>query len=362
MEFRRIPICFCIVIFQWLLGGHLHAQNTPADSAQVKGRNSAVFSIDVLSSVIYSGRNYGVEQIGFNPSVVFYHKSGLALNMYSYGMEKTDGLITETDLGIAYKFQIHPKLTLTPGYAYLFNRVQDEKVLFNVINLGTGLNLKFFSVNNYLGFSFGGGRTSWYEEFSLARYINVLYREKGSIRAHGFNTDADAITRSLREDLGVEPRGARVLLLGAGGAGRTAALRLAAEGAAALHLVNRTLSKAAELATEIERRSPGVRVTVGYPTQPVDLVLNATSLGLKSADPLPLPPGAFDLRQTRAVYDMIYRPAETPLLQAARAAGCRTANGLGMLLYQGAEALEIWTGQPAPLAAMRTALERNIYG
>ncbi len=181
MEFRRIPICFCIVIFQWLLGGHLHAQNTPADSAQVKGRNSAVFSIDVLSSVIYSGRNYGVEQIGFNPSVVFYHKSGLALNMYSYGMEKTDGLITETDLGIAYKFQIHPKLTLTPGYAYLFNRVQDEKVLFNVINLGTGLNLKFFSVNNYLGFSFGGGRTSWYEEFSLARYINVLYREKGSI-------------------------------------------------------------------------------------------------------------------------------------------------------------------------------------
>lgn len=184
----------------------------------------------------------------------------------------------------------------------------------------------------------------------------------GPIRAHGFNTDADAITRSLREDLGVEPRGARVLLLGAGGAGRTAALRLAAEGAAALHLVNRTLSKAAELATEIERRSPGVRVTVGYPTQPVDLVLNATSLGLKSADPLPLPPGAFDLRQTRAVYDMIYRPAETPLLQAARAAGCRTANGLGMLLYQGAEALEIWTGQPAPLAAMRTALERNIYG
>ena len=181
MKFRRVPICICLVISQWFPGNQLHAQNTPADSAQVKGENSAVFSIDVLSSVIYSGRNYGVEQMGFNPSIIFYHKSGFILNLYSYGMEKTEGLITETDLGIAYKFQIHPKMTLTPGYAYLFNRVQDEKVLFNVFNLGTGLNLKIFSINNYLGFSFGGGRTSWYEEFSIAKYISLLYREKGSI-------------------------------------------------------------------------------------------------------------------------------------------------------------------------------------
>ncbi|MFM8357237.1 MAG: shikimate dehydrogenase, partial [Verrucomicrobiota bacterium] len=62
------------------------------------------------------------------------------------------------------------------------------------------------------------------------------------------------------------------------------------------------------------------------------------------------------------VYDMIYRPAETPLLAAARAAGCRTANGLGMLLYQGAAALELWSGRPAPLEAMRMALEREVNG
>ena len=184
----------------------------------------------------------------------------------------------------------------------------------------------------------------------------------GAIRACGFNTDADAITRSLREDLGVALPGAKVLLLGAGGAGRTAALKLAAEGVAELYLVNRTVAKAVALADEIRRRFPGVRIAVGYPTQPVDLLLNATSLGLKSQDPRPLPEGTFDLRQARAVYDMIYRPAETPLLQAARAAGCRTANGLGMLLYQGAKALEIWTGLPAPLEAMRSALQRNVYG
>jgi hypothetical protein len=169
------------VVFQWILGTDLLAQNTQADSAQIKGQNSVVFSVDVLSSAIYSGRNYGIEQMGFNPSIVLYHKTGFVLNLYSYGMEKTDGVITETDLGISYKLQIHPKMTLTPGYAYLFNRVQDERVLFNVFNLGTGVNLNIFSINNYLGFSFGGGRTSWYEEFSLAKYISLLYREKGSI-------------------------------------------------------------------------------------------------------------------------------------------------------------------------------------
>lgn len=181
-------------------------------------------------------------------------------------------------------------------------------------------------------------------------------------RARGFNTDADALIRSLREDLLLEPRGARVLLLGAGGAGRAAALRLADEGVETLWLVNRTRSKAEELAREIGERFPAVEAQVGWPDSDVELVLNATSLGLKGGDPLPLDPAAFDLRRTDAVYDMIYRPAETPLLAAARAAGCRAANGLGMLLYQGAAALELWSGRPAPLEAMRTALEREVHG
>lgn len=184
----------------------------------------------------------------------------------------------------------------------------------------------------------------------------------GKVIMRGFNTDADAITRSLKEDLAVELRGARVLLLGAGGAGRTAALKLAAEGVGELHLVNRTESKAVAVAAEIRERNPGVKVSIGYPPEEVDLVLNATSLGLKAADGLPFDGKAFSLKQTRKVYDMIYRPAETLFLQAARAAGCQTANGLGMLLYQGAKALEIWSGQVAPVAVMRTALERNVYG
>lgn len=182
------------------------------------------------------------------------------------------------------------------------------------------------------------------------------------IRTQGFNTDADAITRSLREDLGIELKGARVLLLGAGGAGRVAALKLAAEGVSELFLVNRTPAKAGTVAAEIRRRHLNVKVQLGYPRGEVDLAINATSLGLAADDPMPVDGKQFSLRQANAVYDMVYRPAETPFLNLAKAGGSRVANGLGMLLYQGAKALEIWSGQPAPLDIMRAALQNNVYG
>jgi shikimate dehydrogenase len=184
----------------------------------------------------------------------------------------------------------------------------------------------------------------------------------GAIRAKGFNTDADALALALREELHWQPLpGASVLLLGAGGAGRVAALKLASDGAGSLFLVNRTIAKAEAMAVEIRKRFPRQEVTVGYPKHKVDLVINATSLGLQPGDELPFDPKQFSLHQTRGVYDLIYRPAETPLLKAAKAAGCRAANGLGMLLHQGAKALEIWSDMPAPLSAMRRALEKEVY-
>lgn len=182
------------------------------------------------------------------------------------------------------------------------------------------------------------------------------------IRSVGFNTDADAVIRSIREDLTFELHGSNVLLLGAGGAGRVAALKLAAEGVAQLFLVNRTTSKAEAIAREIRERFPLVSATVGYPAGKVDLALNATSLGLKPNDPLPWDEGRFAIDQAAAAYDMVYRPAETPFLQSARQAGARTANGLGMLLYQGAAAFELWTGRPAPVDVMLRALQEAIYG
>ena len=120
-----------------------------------------------------------------------------------------------------------------------------------------------------------------------------------------------------------------------------------------------------DLANEIRYRFPSTAVSVGYPDNAygnVDLVLNATSLGLKEDDSLPIDENHFNLSHTEAVFDMIYQPAETPLLAKAKAAGCRTANGLGMLLWQGVKALEIWTGQAAPVEVMRDALIAHIYG
>ena len=151
--------------------------------------------------------------------------------------------------------------------------------------------------------------------------VNTIKFENG--RAIGFNTDADGLEISLRMDLAVELRGAKVLMLGAGGAAHAAALKLAREKVAELFLVNRTASKAEEIAVEIKK---------------------------------------FSLKQTRAVYDMIYKPAETKLLVAAKAAGCKTANGIGMLVHQGANAFKLWTGQPAPVAVMRRAVEGSVYG
>ena len=185
----------------------------------------------------------------------------------------------------------------------------------------------------------------------------------GKTRAIGFNTDADAIVSSLREELQIELRGKKVLLLGAGGAGRTAALKLAAENVAELFLVNRTASKAQAIAGEIKKQFPSVKVSVGYPKAGVDLLLNATSQGLlESGVGLPYDPNIFHPSNASVVYDMNYRPAETPFLKVARTAGVKTANGIGMLVHQGAKALEIWTGRPAPVAVMRRAVEGSVYG
>ncbi|HUD45381.1 MAG TPA: shikimate dehydrogenase [Candidatus Baltobacteraceae bacterium] len=185
----------------------------------------------------------------------------------------------------------------------------------------------------------------------------------GEVRSRGFNTDADAIVQSLMEEFSWQTlRGASVLVLGAGGAARTAAMRLAREGIGRLYLVNRTAARAAELADAIRKDCPSVAVTEGYPAHSVDLVLNATSLGLKAEDPPPVDVLWLRKHPPRFVYDMIYRPMETGLLREARNAGCRAANGVGMLLHQGARSLELWTGRPAPLTDMRRALEKNVYG
>ncbi len=182
------------------------------------------------------------------------------------------------------------------------------------------------------------------------------------VRSRGYNTDADAIVQSIKEEFKwPDLRGATVLLLGAGGGGRAAALRLAEEDISQIFIATRTEKPARLLARRIRSYFPRVEALLGCPNHTVDLVINATPLGLTRKDPLPVDYRWLQRNRPPHVYDLVYRPKETALMRAARTAGCRAANGLGMLLYQGAEALRLWSGAPPPLQIMRAALEKNIH-
>lgn len=198
----------------------------------------------------------------------------------------------------------------------------------------------------------------------------ILFRDEKLV---GFNTDGSGFSQAIREVFSVDLRDLRVLLLGAGGgAGRAIAWQCARENCERLVLVNRTAEKAATLARELAAYFSGPRVLgpearlealpweeSALPRQlaRTDLVVNATTLGLRLSDPLPL--GRSLLAPHLMVYDLISRRERTPLLAAAEEAGARGANGLSMLLHQGALAFELWFDRPAPRAAMRAALQNS---
>jgi shikimate dehydrogenase len=191
-------------------------------------------------------------------------------------------------------------------------------------------------------------------------------------RTDGFNTDGPGLSRAIREVFSFDLRDLRVMILGAGGgAGSAAALQCALEKCPRLVLVNRTENKAHDIAQRATQllhtdrlEGPEDPVTV-IPLEEsalreqltrTDLVINATSLGMKLTDPRLIP--AAILTPDLMVYDMIYRPSVTRLLEDAQATGARTANGLSLLLHQGALSLEIWLNRPTPLDVMRRALDR----
>jgi shikimate dehydrogenase len=183
---------------------------------------------------------------------------------------------------------------------------------------------------------------------------------------HGFNTDGYGLASAVRETLGRELTGTHVILLGAGGAARGAAVECLTRGCASLWIANRTpenLTALLALLTPLAGRIPLRGFSPAAP--PADLpsgalVINATSAGLRPDDPAPIDLTA--LPNVAAVYDMIYNPPQTPLLRQANFLGLPHAHGLSMLVHQGAKSLEIWSGAPAAstaptmLAAARTAL------
>lgn len=173
----------------------------------------------------------------------------------------------------------------------------------------------------------------------------------------GHNTDGPGLLRAIREEFSADVRDLRVMVLGAGGgAGRAIAVQCAMEGCQRLVLVNRTFEKAQALATELGKAEaiPHENDALRKHLAETDLIINASALGMKTSDPLPIP--AELLTENLMIYDTVYATGDSRLVTEGRAVGARAANGLSMLLHQGALAFEIWFNQPAPLEIMRAAL------
>ncbi|MFV0338011.1 MAG: shikimate dehydrogenase [Chthoniobacterales bacterium] len=198
--------------------------------------------------------------------------------------------------------------------------------------------------------------------------VNTIVMRDGHLT--GFNTDGPGLVRAIREEFQVDLKDLRVLLLGAGGgAGRAIAVQCALEGCERLVLVNRTQEKAELLRKELDEffhsdrlQGPGDRLTciplenkkLQEQIANCDILINATSLGMKRSDPALLP--AALITPNLLVYDAVYSGGKSRLIEDAEAAGARAASGLSMLLHQGALSYEIWFDHVAPLDAMRHGL------
>lgn len=188
------------------------------------------------------------------------------------------------------------------------------------------------------------------EEASFIGAVNTILNDNGVLR--GFNTDGRGFMESLK-DAGIDIKDKRVMIIGAGGASRAIGFYICKE-AKTLGITDIETDKASRLVNDLKRLKDNV-YTIDNITDLVeaDIIINATPLGLKDSDPLPVDTAI--ITADKIVCDLIYK--DTPLLRHARETGCKTLNGLGMLLYQGVLAFEIWTGQKAPVEVMRAALK-----
>jgi shikimate dehydrogenase len=205
------------------------------------------------------------------------------------------------------------------------------------------------------------------ESASRCGAVNTLRLHEN--RLIGSNTDGEGFSRAIRSEFSMDLRDLRVMILGAGGGtGHAIAWQCALENCERLILVNRTLARTSVLLDQLRRFFAEPRVlgpvarleAVGWDETAVraqladiDLIVNATPLGMNPSDPAPIPTRL--LAPHHIVFDCVYRPSKTALLRAADEAGARGANGVSMLLYQGALSFSLWFNREAPIEAMRSA-------
>ncbi len=237
--------------------------------------------------------------------------------------------------------QIHAAFALQTGHDLTYERLlapldgfRDTVDAFRAAG-GQGVNVTLpFKLE---AFAYAARRS---ERATAAGAINALRFDAAGV--FGDNTDGAGLVRDLETNLGLDLRGAEVLLLGAGGAARGVMQPLLGAGVGRLVVANRTVEKAGQLAARFPH--DGRVGASGFEAVPgaFDIVINATSATLGGEVP-PLAPSVYS--RCKLAYEMMYGQGETPFLRAAREAGsARQADGLGMLVEQAAESFLLWRG------------------
>ncbi len=197
-------------------------------------------------------------------------------------------------------------------------------------------------------------------EATLIGAVNTLIFKDGAIS--GENTDAPGFLQAMQEEGLDVPQGGSAVIIGAGGSARAVVVALALAGVRTICITNRTVSRAVALATDLSEKTDASIYGIGLddPKLPntvgaSQLIVNTASTSMDVSHPLLIDPEW--LAPQSIVYDIVYTPPETRLLQAAAEKGCHTIGGLGMLVHQGAIAFERWTGVNPPVETMRQALQ-----
>lgn len=206
------------------------------------------------------------------------------------------------------------------------------------------------------------------ENAGLIGAVNTIKLEGNMLK--GYNTDGIGFLQSLKRDAQKDVHGKKVILLGAGGAARAIAIHVAFAGAESLLIANRTAERGKKLAGHINKKlkakSSKLKVkaisledtSLLEHFKKVDIIINTTSVGMKSSDK-PLFPYNY-ISDRHLVCDIVYKPLKTALLEEASKRGAKTLNGLGMLIYQGSLSFKIWTGCKMPVEIVRNELIKKL--